>query len=120
MKLGKREQKTMTDDDEIDAFDAMANMFRNEVFATLQRAQKVTLFREMKPDAQLESLVAGVFSAVLMICFDVANQNTRDEVMDLLGESLLTARDLIEQWEKEAAEEKDEETGQQPNNKTVQ
>lgn len=89
----------MSDDHECsEEFDIVANQFRNGVFKLFDDANGVTLFYEMPAREKIESFVAGVFSAVVAICFGVTD-GRRDEIMKYLTQCLVCSRGVVESGE---------------------
>ena len=91
-----------------DEFNVIANHFRNSAFDMFEKAQGITLFRELSSQLQVESFVAGVFSGVVTVCFAAIDDERRGNMMSSLVDCLMASRAVVEGCERAEMEEADE------------
>lgn len=73
-------------------FDAMSEMFRVQVTDLAIKAQKVTIYRDMDQQSQLECFVAGALTGLVGVCFASIQPEGKDPIMEYLARCLPDAR----------------------------
>lgn len=82
--------------DPSDPFDAMAEMFRRQICDLAINAEKITIYRDMKPERQLECFLSGAMVGIVGICFASVRPEGKDAIMEYLAGCLPPARILAE------------------------
>ena len=82
--------------DPSDPFDATTELFRTQIVDLVLRAEKITIYRDLDPQRQLECFVAGALTAIVGVCFASVKQEGRDYIMEYLSSSLPAARIFAE------------------------
>lgn len=84
--------------DPTDPFDSQCERLRREVIQLVIDSEKVTLYREMPPQRQLECLVCGLMTGVIGSAFAAINPTTaaRDYIMEYLTSCIPVARRLAD------------------------
>jgi hypothetical protein len=75
-----------------DPFDSQCERLRREVTQLAIDCEKVTLYREMDPQRQLECLIAGILTGLIGAAFASTKREGRDYLMKYIGELLPVAR----------------------------
>lgn len=73
-------------------FDAMSELFRVQVTDLAIKAQKVTIYRDMDHQSQLECFIAGALTGLVGVCFASIHPEDKDAIMDYLVKCLPVAR----------------------------
>lgn len=79
-----------------DPFDAMSEMFRTQVVQLLIDADKITIFRDLGSQRQLECFVAGALTGIVGGCLAQIKPEGYDYMMEYIGQCLPTARMFTE------------------------
>ena len=79
-----------------DPYDAMSEMFRRQVTDLALSAYKVTLYREMNPQQQLECFLAGALTGVIGVCLASIKTDGADAMMEYIASCLPVARQMAE------------------------
>lgn len=79
-----------------DAGDAMAEMFRRQVTEMALAADKVTLYRDMSPQEQLQCFVAGALTGVVGVALASVKTEGADVIMEYIEQCLPFARQQAE------------------------
>lgn len=82
--------------DPSDPFDAMAEMFRRQVCDVALDAEKITLYRDMTPQRQLECFLSGAMVGIVGVSFASIREDVRETMMQYLVDCLPAARLLAE------------------------
>lgn len=82
--------------DPSDPFDAMTERFRREVLTLALDAGRTTIYREMTPQQQMESFIAGVLTGLVSVAFGSIHPSGRDSAMSYIAECLPMARFFAE------------------------
>lgn len=69
-----------------DPYDAMSEMFRRQVTDLALAAYKVTLYREMNPQQQLECFMAGALTGVIGVCLASIKTDGADAMMEYISD----------------------------------
>lgn len=81
-----------------DPMDAMSEMFRRQVTDIALDAYKVTLYRELPVQQQLECFIAGILTGLVGVCFASLEpiEGSRDVLMKAIAETLPQVREMAE------------------------
>ena len=79
-----------------DPYDAMSEMFRRQVTDLALEAYKVTLYRDLNPQQQLEVFLAGALTGVVGVCLASVKSEGADAIMEYIVECLPVARQMAE------------------------
>ena len=82
--------------DAADPSDAMAEMFRRQVMAIALNAYKVTLYRDLNPQQQLECFLAGAMTGVIGVALASIKTEGADEMMEYIASCLPLCREQAE------------------------
>jgi hypothetical protein len=89
---------TRTPFDPADPFDSQCERLRREVIQLAIDSAKVTLYREMPPQRQLECLIAGVLTGLIGSAFASITQtdDARNCVVDYIASCIPVARQFAD------------------------
>jgi hypothetical protein len=79
-----------------DPYDAMCENFRIQVTEAASKARRVAIYRDMSPERQLSSFMAGVLTGLISVCFASIRDEGRDVMMDGISDALPFARKQAE------------------------
>jgi hypothetical protein len=79
-----------------DPADSMSEMFRRQVTYMALEAHKITLYREMTPQQQLECFVAGALTGIVGVALASVKTEGADAIMGFFTECLPMAREMAE------------------------
>jgi len=79
-----------------DPEDAMSEMFRRGVTDLALDAYKVTLYRELNTQQQLECFLAGALTGVVGVCLASIKSEGADAMMEYIASCLPVARQFAE------------------------
>ncbi len=92
----------MSNADEVPPFnpddpgDIIADMFRKQVTELVIEADKVTLYREMNPQEQLQCFIAGALTGVVGVAFASVKSDGFDAMAEYIAACLPFARQQAE------------------------
>lgn len=84
-----------------DPYDAMCESFRIHVCKMAEAAYSAAIYRDMEPDQQLSSFMAGTLTGLIGVCF----ASIRDEGRDVMMQGILDALPFARQQAEEILEE---------------
>lgn len=78
--------------------DIMTELFRRKIVDVAMDADKITVYRDMTPQQQLECFVSGVLCGLLGVCFASirSDQHAREAIMAGIASCLPAARQHVE------------------------
>lgn len=79
-----------------DPADAMSEHFRRQTADMALAAYKITLYRELNPQQQLECFLAGTLTGIIGVCLASIKTEGADAMMKYIGECLPIARQMAE------------------------
>jgi hypothetical protein len=84
--------------DPTDPFDSQCERLRREVIQLIIDSEKVTVYREMSPQRQLECLVCGLMTGLIGAAFASISQtvDARDSVIEYIASCIPVARQLAD------------------------
>lgn len=94
--VGKLTAAEMSPFDPGDPFDAATELFRTQVTQLALDAYKVTIYRDLDPQQQIECFVAGVLTALVGVCFASVKPEGYDAITNYIAECIPTARMFAE------------------------
>lgn len=82
--------------DPSDPYDAMCESFRIQVTEMASRAHRAAIYRDLSPERQLSSFMAGVLTGLIGVCFVQITDEGRDVLIEGILEALPIARQQAE------------------------
>lgn len=80
-----------------DPYDAMCESFRIQIAGLASNAYRAAIYRDMSPEQQLSSFMAGVLTGLIGVCFVSIRDEGREIMMDGIREALPAARRQAEE-----------------------
>jgi hypothetical protein len=91
-----RVSETKAEFDPGDPYDAMCESFRIQIAEMAAAAHRVTIYREMTPERQLSSFMAGALTGIIGVCFASIIDSGRDVMMEGIAQAIPFARQQAE------------------------
>lgn len=85
-----------------DPYDAMCETFRIQVAEIASQAQRIAIYRDMSPERQLSSFMAGILTGLIGVCFVSIRDDGRDVMIEGIKEAMPFARQQAEDIIREA------------------
>lgn len=82
--------------DPSDPYDAMCESFRIQVAEMASQAHHATIYRDLSPERQLSSFMAGVLTGLIGVCFVQITDEGRDVLIEGILEAIPLARHQAE------------------------
>lgn len=79
-----------------DPMDAMAEMFRRQVTEAALAAYKVTIYRNLSPQQQLQCFLAGAMTGVIGVALASVDTSGADAMMEAIANALPDCREMAE------------------------
>lgn len=79
-----------------DPYDAMCESFRLQITDIASNAYRAAIYRDMTPERQLSSFMAGVLTGLIGVCFVSIRDEGREIMMDGIHAALPFARKQAE------------------------
>ena len=79
-----------------DPYDAMCESFRIQVMDLASNAYRAAIYRDMPPEQQLSSFMAGILTGLIGVCFVSIRDEGREVMMDGIRQALPLARKQAE------------------------
>lgn len=79
-----------------DPMDAVAEMFRRQITQLALDAEKVTIYRDLDPQQQLQSFIAGAMTGLVGVALASVQTAGADAMVDYLVECIPYARQQVE------------------------
>jgi hypothetical protein len=79
-----------------DPYDAMCESFRIQVADIASEAYRAAIYRDMSPERQLSSFMAGVLTGLIGVCFVSIRDEGRETMMEGIVQALPFARQQAE------------------------
>ena len=79
-----------------DPYDAMCESFRIQVADLASNAYRAAIYRDMSPERQLSSFMAGVLTGLIGVCFVSIRDEGRETMMEGIVQALTFARQQAE------------------------
>lgn len=93
-----RVQENHGDFDPGDPYDAMCESFRIQVADLASQAYRAAIYRDMTPERQLSSFMAGVLTGLIGVCFVSIRDEGREVMMEGILQALPFARQQAEDF----------------------
>ena len=82
--------------DASDPMDAMSEMFRRQLTDLAVSAYKITIYRDLNPQQQLECFLAGTLTGIIGVSLASIQTDGADAMMEYIGSCLPVARMMAE------------------------
>lgn len=79
-----------------DPMDAMSEMFRTQVTDIALDAYKITIYRDLDPQRQIECFLAGALTGIVGVCLASIKTEGADAMMEYIAQCLPVAREMAE------------------------